>query len=38
MLLARFLRRLIRTGHLTVIDATGRTHTFGPGQPRRPVR
>ena len=31
MLLARFLRRVIRLGRLTVIDAAGRTHRFGPG-------
>ena len=29
MLLARALRPLIRTGHLTVIDADGNTHLFG---------
>lgn len=31
MLLTRLLNRLIRTGRLTVIDAAGRTRTFGPG-------
>ncbi len=29
MLFARTLRRFIRRGHFTVIDATGRTHRFG---------
>ncbi len=29
MLLARFLRRTIRCGRLTVVDATGRAHVFG---------
>ncbi|MFQ5957765.1 MAG: SAM-dependent methyltransferase, partial [Alphaproteobacteria bacterium] len=29
MLFARFLRRVVRRGHLTVIDATGKTHMFG---------
>ena len=33
MLLALVLRRLIRAGHLTVIDARGRVHRFGvPGE------
>jgi cyclopropane-fatty-acyl-phospholipid synthase len=31
MLLAHFLRRVMRLGRLTVIDAGGRTHRFGPG-------
>lgn len=31
MLLARFLRPVIRLGRLTVIDATGLAHSFGPG-------
>ncbi|MFO1113293.1 MAG: cyclopropane-fatty-acyl-phospholipid synthase family protein [Rhodospirillales bacterium] len=31
MLLARFLRRVIRLGRLTVIDAVGLAHSFGPG-------
>ena len=31
MLLTRLLDRLIRTGRLTVIDAAGRTRSFGPG-------
>ncbi len=30
MLFARLLQRTIKTGRLTVIDATGRTHGFGP--------
>ena len=40
MLLARFLKRLVRSGRLTVIDANGRTHTFGPedGQPAATIR
>ena len=33
MLLARFLQRVIRLGRLTVIDATGLAHSFGPGGP-----
>lgn len=33
MLLARFLRRAVRLGQLTVIDATGRSYLFGPGGP-----
>ena len=33
MLLARFLRRVIRLGRLTVIDAAGHPHSFGPGGP-----
>lgn len=33
MLLARFLRPVIRLGRLTVIDATGLAHSFGPGGP-----
>jgi len=31
MLLDRLLRRLITAGRLTVVDADGRTHGFGPG-------
>jgi cyclopropane-fatty-acyl-phospholipid synthase len=40
MLLARFLRRMIRLGELTVVDATGRTHRFGaPGaRPHAAIR
>jgi len=33
MLLARFLRHVIRLGRLTVIDAGGHHHGFGPGGP-----
>lgn len=33
MLLARFLRHVIRLGRLTVIDAGGHRHAFGPGGP-----
>lgn len=33
MLLARFLRPVIRLGQLTVIDAAGCVHVFGPGGP-----
>jgi cyclopropane-fatty-acyl-phospholipid synthase len=33
MLLARFLRRVVRLGQLTVIDAGGGVHAFGPGGP-----
>lgn len=32
-LLERFLRQLVRTGTLTVIDATGRSFVFGDGGP-----
>jgi len=32
MLLAHLLRRLIQAGRLTVIDADGKTHGFGPGR------
>jgi hypothetical protein len=40
MLLARLLRRLIKVGHLTVIDATGDKHEFGKtdGAPRATIR
>ncbi len=40
MLLARLLRRLIKVGHLTVIDATGGRHEFGKteGEPRATIR
>ncbi len=40
MLLARLFRRLIRVGRLAVIDATGKTHDFGPpdGEPRVTIR
>ncbi|MBK8209620.1 MAG: class I SAM-dependent methyltransferase [Rhodospirillales bacterium] len=31
MLLALFLKRVVRLGRLTVIDAYGRSHHFGPG-------
>ncbi len=30
--LYRLLTDLIRTGRLTIVDAAGRTHTFGPGE------
>jgi len=33
MLLARFLKRVVRLGRLTVIDAGGSVHVFGPGGP-----
>ncbi len=40
MLFARQLQRTIKTGRLKVIDATGRTHGFGPpgGQPSVTIR
>ena len=38
MFLSRFLKNLIRTGELTVIDATGRTHRFGGGTPAVTIR
>ncbi len=40
VVLAWLLRRLVKVGRLTVIDATGKTHVFGPtdGQPVVTVR
>lgn len=38
MLLKRLLRKLIHVGQLTVIDAAGRTHSFGRGVPAATVR
>jgi cyclopropane-fatty-acyl-phospholipid synthase len=38
MLLARFLNPLVRIGALTVIDAAGRIHCFGGGEPAITIR
>lgn len=38
MLLARFYERLIRHGSLTIIDADGRAHACGEGEPQVTVR
>ena len=40
MLLAHLLRDLIQVGQLTLIDATGQTHVFGPdlGTPKATIR
>jgi len=40
MLLARLLQTMIKTGRLTLIDASGRTHRFGAegGRPRVTIR
>ena len=37
MLLGRLLKRIIKTGRLTVIDAAGRAHVFGPAGSRPAV-
>ena len=33
MLLGRFLKQVLHVGQLTVIDAFGKSHLFGPGGP-----
>jgi cyclopropane-fatty-acyl-phospholipid synthase len=38
LLLQRFFRRLVRTGCLRVIDATGLRHRFGSGEPHITIR